>query len=95
LETAIGVFSSRERAEEAVQELLDQKVPQEAIVFLTRSESEAKAVGKELGQRLGGFMGFATGMSAGVGAALLLVVPEDQANFYAPERIGRLTTVSF
>jgi anti-sigma B factor antagonist len=75
LETAIGVFSSRERAEEAVQELLDQKVPQEVIVFLTRSESEAKAVGKELGATVGGFMGFATGMSAGVGAALLLVVP--------------------
>jgi len=75
LETAIGVFSSRERAEQAVQELLDQKVPQEAIVFLTRSEAEATSVGKELGATVGGFMGFATGMSAGVGAALLLVVP--------------------
>jgi anti-sigma B factor antagonist len=75
LETAIGVFSSRERAEEAVQELLDKKVPREAIVFLTRSETEATAVGKELGATVGGFMGFATGMSAGVGAALLLVVP--------------------
>jgi anti-sigma B factor antagonist len=75
VETAIGVFSSRERAEEAVKELLDQKVPQEQIVFLTRSESEALSVGKELGATVGGFMGFATGMSAGVGAALLLVVP--------------------
>ncbi len=75
MEIAIGVFSSRERAEEAVNELLDQKVPQEQIVFLTRSESEAIAVGKELGATVGGFMGFATGMSAGVGAALLLVVP--------------------
>ncbi len=75
METAIGVFASRERAEEAVKELLDQKVPQEAIVFLTRSETEATSVGKELGATVGGFMGFATGMSAGVSAALLLVVP--------------------
>ena len=73
METAIGVFSSREHAEQAVQELLDQKVPQEAIVFLTRSETEATSVGKELGATVGGFMGFATGMSAGVGVALLLV----------------------
>jgi anti-sigma B factor antagonist len=75
LETAIGVFSSRERAEQAVQELLAQKVPQEAIVFLTRSEAEATSIGKELGATVGGFMGVATGMTAGVGAALLLVVP--------------------
>ena len=75
METAIGVFSTRDRAEEAVKELLAQKVPQEAIVFLTRSETEATAAGKEAGATVGGFMGFATGMSAGVGAALLLAVP--------------------
>ena len=75
METAIGVFSSRDRAEEAVQELLAQKVPQEAIVFLTRSETEGASAGKEAGATVGGFMGFATGMSAGVGAALLLAVP--------------------
>ena len=75
METAIGVFSSRERAEEAVKELLDQKVPKEEIVYLTRSEPEAVSVGKELGGAVGGFLGVATGMTAGVGAALLLVVP--------------------
>ena len=75
METAIGVFSSRERAEEAVRELLDRKVPQEAIVFLSRSETEAKTVGKELGATLGGFMGAGTGMSAGVVAASMLAVP--------------------
>ena len=75
METAIGVFSSRERAEEAVQELLDRKVPQESIVFLTRSETEAKNIGKGFGAAVGGFMGAATGMSAGVIAATLLVVP--------------------
>jgi len=73
LETTIGVFSSRDRAEEAVRELLEQKVPQESIVFLTRSETEAKNVGKGLGATVGGFMGAAGGMSAGVVAATLLV----------------------
>jgi anti-sigma B factor antagonist len=75
LETAIGVFSSRDRAEEAVKELIEQKVPKESIVFLTLSETEAKNVGKGLGATVGGFMGAATGMSAGVLAATLLVVP--------------------
>jgi anti-sigma B factor antagonist len=75
VETTIGVFSSRERAEEAVQELLSQKVPKESIVFLTLSEAEAKKVGKGLGATVGGFMGAAGGMSAGVLAATLLVVP--------------------
>ncbi len=73
METTIGVFSSRDRAEEAVRELLEQKVPQESIVFLTRSETEAKNVGKGLGATVGGFMGAAGGMSAGVVAATLLV----------------------
>lgn len=75
METTIGVFSSRERAEEAVEELLTQKVPKESIVFLTLSEAEAKKVGKGLGATVGGFMGAAGGMSAGVLAATLLVVP--------------------
>jgi len=75
VETTIGVFSSRERAEEAVQELLTQKVPKESIVFLTLSEAEAKKVGTGLGATVGGFMGAAGGMSAGVLAATLLVVP--------------------
>lgn len=41
METIIGVFASRDRAEETVKELLNKQVPQDAIVFLTRSESEA------------------------------------------------------
>ncbi len=75
METAIGVFSSRDRAEEAVKELLAAKVPKESIAFLTLSETEAKSVGKGFGATVGGFMGAATGMSAGVVAATLLVVP--------------------
>jgi anti-sigma B factor antagonist len=75
VETTIGVFSSRDRAEEAVRELIEQKVPKESIVFLSRSETDAKTVGKGFGATVGGFMGAATGMSAGVVAATLLVVP--------------------
>jgi anti-sigma B factor antagonist len=72
METAIGVFASRDRAEEAVKELM-QHVPEDSIVFLTRSETEAKTVGKEFGTFVGGFAGGAAGMSAGVVAATLLV----------------------
>jgi len=72
METAIGVFASRDRAEEAAKEL-KQHVPEDSIVFLTRSENEAKTVGKEFGAFVGGFTGGAAGMSAGVMAATLLV----------------------
>lgn len=74
METSIGVFSSRERVEEAVQELLDRKVPKEEIVFLTRSEPEAKIIGKKLGA-VGGFMGAATGLAAGLIVASIALVP--------------------
>src|SRR5450432_4326420 len=75
METAIGVFVSRERAEEAVKSLIEQHVPEESIVYLTRSESEAQSVGKQLGAFAGGFVGGAAGLSAGVAAATLLAVP--------------------
>jgi len=75
VETAIGVFSSREKAEEAVKELLERRVPEGSLVYFTRSESEAKTVGKQLGAYAGGMVGGATGMSAGVIAATVLMVP--------------------
>jgi anti-sigma B factor antagonist len=75
METAIGVFAARERAEEAVKSLLEQNVPKDSIVYLTRSESEAKSIGKELGAYAGGFVGGAAGLSAGVAAATLLAIP--------------------
>jgi anti-sigma B factor antagonist len=75
METAIGVFAARERAEEAVKSLLDQRVPKDSIVYLTRSESEAKSIGQELGAYTGGFVGGAAGLSAGVAAATLLAIP--------------------
>jgi anti-sigma B factor antagonist len=73
METAIGVFSARDHAEKAVRELHEQGVPEQSIVFLTRSESEAKTISKEFGATVGGFFGGAAGMSAGVVAATLLL----------------------
>src|SRR5271154_4485276 len=74
MESAIGVFDSREHAEQAVKELIQNHVPEESIIFLTRSESEAMSFGKDLGQYVGGFMGGAVGVTAGcVGAALALI----------------------
>ena len=73
METAIGVFSSRDHAEEAVKELQERGVPEQSIVYLTRSESEAKTIAKEFGATVGGFVGGAAGMSAGVVAATLLL----------------------
>ena len=49
------------------------RVPEESIVFLTRSEPEAVTTGKQAGATVGGFMGMATGMSAGVVAATLML----------------------
>jgi anti-sigma B factor antagonist len=73
METAIGVFASRDGAEEAVRELRESGVPEQAINYLTRSESEAKTIAKEFGSYVGGFVGGAAGMSAGVVAATLLL----------------------
>jgi anti-sigma B factor antagonist len=73
METAIGVFSSRDSAEDGVKELLQRGVPESSLVFLTRSESEAKTVGQQLGAFAGGFAGGAVGMTAGVAAATLLL----------------------
>ncbi len=75
METVIGVFDSRDRAEQAVSGLLGEGVPQEQIVFLTRSESEATGFAKEVGGFAGGFLGGAIGMSAGAAAVALALVP--------------------
>jgi anti-sigma B factor antagonist len=73
METAIGVFASRDQAEGAVKELQERGVTEESIVFLTRSESEAKTIAKELGAFVGGFVGGAAGLTTGVVAATLLL----------------------
>ena len=73
METVIGVFASRDHAEKAVKELLLRGVPEDSIVFLTRSETEAKTIAKELGAYVGGFVGGAAGITTGVVAATLLL----------------------
>jgi hypothetical protein len=70
VETAVAVFSTRGRAEEAVKELLENHVPEKSIVYLTRSESEAKNVGKQFGAVAGGIVG---GALACLPASLLLL----------------------
>ena len=73
METALGVFGSRQSAEEAVRELLNQQVPLEAIVFLTRSEAEARSMGKILSTYVGTMVAEAVNVSLGPGASTLLV----------------------
>jgi anti-sigma B factor antagonist len=75
METVIGVFASRERAEETVKQLIDQHVPQDTIIFLTRSESEAMTLGKSLGAYAGGLVGGAAGLISGVAAATMFSIP--------------------
>ena len=73
METAIGVFASRDQAQQAVKELRKRNVPEESIVFLTRSEGEANTIAKELGTFVGGFVGGAAGVTTGIVAASLLL----------------------
>ena len=76
METAIGVFASRDRAARAVGELLNQQVPEQSIVFLTRSESEAQTVGTQFGAGAGASTGVTVGIAVGAAAALLVPVSE-------------------
>jgi len=71
VETAVGVFASRDCAEEAIKELRAH-LPENSIVFLTRSENEATRVSKGFGKLVGGIAGGATGLYAGIVASLLV-----------------------
>jgi anti-sigma B factor antagonist len=73
METAIGVFDSRDQAEKAVKELRVRGVPDDSIVFLSRSETDANSIAKEFGAYVGGFVGGAAGMTTGVVAASILL----------------------
>jgi anti-sigma B factor antagonist len=75
LETVMGVFTSRDRAEHALKALLEHGVPQGEIVFLSRSQSEAVALGKEIGGTAGGLAGGAVGLGAGMVVATLALIP--------------------
>jgi anti-sigma B factor antagonist len=72
METAIGVFASRDDTGRAVNQLREKGVPEESIVFLTRSESEAKTIGKEFGTNVGASTGVVAGIAAGAAATLLV-----------------------
>lgn len=75
METAIGVFATRDRAAQAVQELLRSGVPEDSIVFLTRSEADAQTVGKQFGAYTDGVIIGAAHTSAEVAEAALLPAP--------------------
>ena len=75
MKTAIGVFATRELGQDAMRQLIEEHVPHESIVFLSRSEPEVKTFCKHLGATIGGYMGLAVGMTVGVGAAVLLALP--------------------
>jgi anti-sigma B factor antagonist len=67
LETAIGVFDSYTRAEEAILELRE-RLPEDSLVFLTTHENDAARVSKVVG----GIAGGATGLYAAIVVSLLV-----------------------
>src|SRR5258708_37421581 len=75
METAIGVFPTRERAEEALRSLLEHQVPEESVAYLTRSENDAISVGKQFGAGAGGAAGGETDGSGGIRGTSLQTGP--------------------
>jgi|SRR5437868_6795786 len=75
MDTAVGVFTARERAEEAVKTLLEHHVPEERIVYLTRSESEARVIEKQIGAYSGSFAADGRTNSACIPNASVLEFP--------------------
>lgn len=73
--TSIGVFASRDQAENAVHELLAADVPQDSISLLTPETKtpEHRTTGKKVGAYIGGAIGTSTGLSLGLAAATLAV----------------------
>jgi anti-sigma B factor antagonist len=53
MNTVVGIFSTRERAEQALTLLLQKHIPEYRIVYLTGSESDARAVDKKVGEAAG------------------------------------------
>ena len=75
METAIGVFASRDGAEGAVKDLLGRGVPEQAIVFLTRAEAQsgtARQGGSRVAATLMSVPGIGQVFALGLGAAALL-----------------------
>lgn len=74
MDTAIGVVGTRKLGQDAMGELIEEKV-HESVVVASRAESEEDAFCKHLGATIGAYIGAAVGMSVGVGAAVLLAHP--------------------
>src|ERR1700693_4356678 len=72
VETAIGVFASRDHAEAAVKDLLRHGVPEPAIVFLTRTEGDVTTTGS--GQEVAAVPGPGK-EPAGITSSASMVVP--------------------
>jgi anti-sigma B factor antagonist len=75
VETAIGVFASRDGAEGAVKDLLGRGVPEQAIVFLTRAAAQsgtARQGGSRVAATLMSVPGIGQVFALGLGAAALL-----------------------
>jgi anti-sigma B factor antagonist len=73
VETAIGVFASRDHAEAAVKDLLRHGVPEPAIVFLTRAEGDATTTSS--GQEVAAVPGVGRELAAGITSSASMVVP--------------------
>ena len=86
METVSGIFSSRDKAEEAVRELYSLGIPNDRIALLTpgmtdkrverevpTADSEQPGMGQAMGGAVGGAMGVAGGATLGAAAASLLV----------------------
>jgi hypothetical protein len=86
METVAGIFSSRDKAEEAVRELHSLGIPNDRIALLTpgmtderverevpTADSEQPGMGQAMGGAVGGAMGVAGGATLGAAAASLLV----------------------
>jgi anti-sigma B factor antagonist len=71
--TSIGVFTSREQAEDAAHLLVADRVPEDDISLLTPDTPEHRVTGKKVGAYVGGAIGTSTGLTLGIAAATLAV----------------------
>ena len=86
MQTVVGIFSSRSRAEDAVKDLFENVLPHRSIIFLTpdqtetqiaslpTTDAEPEGVGEALGAVVGGAVGAGAGFALG-GMAVSLAVP--------------------
>jgi hypothetical protein len=83
MRSEVGIFNSRASAEQAVQQLTSNGIPQSSIIFLSgentdveqipTTDTERDGMGKTMGAFLGGAAGAGTGLGIGSAATSLLV----------------------